>query len=52
MSHLINIYMSLNEISRKSQSDEVRLIKNEMNQTQTGTPSYASPEVWRNETYS
>ena len=24
--------MSLNEISRKSQSDEVRLIKNEMNQ--------------------
>ena len=29
-----------------------KVLKNEMNQTQTGTPSYASPEVWRNETYS
>jgi len=23
-----------------------------MNSTQTGTPYYASPEVWRDETYS
>ena len=29
-----------------------KVFKNEMNQTQTGTPSYASPEVWKNEHYS
>lgn len=29
-----------------------KVFKNQMNQTQTGTPSYASPEVWRNDVYS
>jgi NIMA (never in mitosis gene a)-related kinase len=28
-----------------------KLIKSELNKTQTGTPYYASPEVWKDEPY-
>jgi len=28
-----------------------KLLKNQMNSTQTGTPFYASPEVWKDERY-
>lgn len=29
-----------------------KIVKNVFTQTQTGTPYYASPEVWRDESYS
>ena len=47
-----NVFISSKGSVRLGDLNVSKVFKNEMNQTQTGTPSYASPEVWKNEMYS
>ena len=47
-----NVFLSSNGSVKIGDLNVSKVFKNEMNQTQTGTPSYASPEVWKNENYS
>ena len=47
-----NVFIAKNGAVKLGDLNVSKVFKNEMNQTQTGTPSYASPEVWNNENYS
>lgn len=47
-----NVFLGSNGSVKLGDLNVSKVFKNEMNQTQTGTPSYASPEVWKNENYS
>ena len=48
-----NIFLSKNKLQCKLGDMNVsKIIKEKVLRTQTGTPYYASPEVWRNEPYS
>ena len=46
-----NIFLKKNNI-KLGDMNVSKIVKNFFAQTQTGTPYYASPEVWRDESYS
>lgn len=46
-----NVFMTKDGIIKLGDLNVSKLIKNEMLKTQTGTPYYASPEVWRDKPY-
>lgn len=47
-----NVFIGQNGYVKIGDLNVSKVFKDEMNQTQTGTPSYASPEVWNNDNYS
>ena len=47
-----NVFITSNGIVKLGDLNVSKVFKNQMYMTQTGTPSYASPEVWNNEMYS
>ena len=47
-----NVFIGQNGSVKLGDLNVSKVFKNEMNQTQTGTPSYASPEVWNHDAYS
>lgn len=47
-----NIFMAANNVCKLGDMNVSKLADNKgLNYTQTGTPYYASPEVWRDEPY-
>jgi NIMA (never in mitosis gene a)-related kinase len=46
-----NIFITSNSIYKLGDLNVSKVLKKEMAQTQTGTPYYASPEVWKDKPY-
>lgn len=46
-----NIYLTADGVAKLGDMNVSKVVKNEMAYTQTGTPYYASPEVWRDLPY-
>jgi len=46
-----NIFIAANNVYKLGDLNVSKVLKKEMAQTQTGTPYYASPEVWKDKPY-
>ena len=46
-----NIFLYANNVVKVGDLNVSKIIKGGLNYTQTGTPYYASPEVWRDQRY-
>jgi len=46
-----NVFLYANDIVKVGDLNVSKIVKGGLNYTQTGTPYYASPEVWRDQPY-
>ena len=51
ISQSANVFLSKNEIAKLGDMNVSKIAKNGLLYTQTGTPYYASPEVWKDKPY-